>query len=251
VRCRRLLRVALAEERALVRSSLAALLREQRRLYLVAAVNTAAELLSLLEKGGYDVAVLSVCAAGDALADLRTLAARVPLVVISTEEHPERACAAIRDGARAVVFQRSGVEDLIAALQAAAEGQLWLPREVQAYVTAAPGSAAAAPLTAREREIVRYVALGLRNAEVARALFISEVTVKTHINNIFRKLLVRDRVKLALYGLQSGMIALEDYGARHAAATTESRSALPHRLHPWVESKIHPFENCHAAPTCE
>jgi DNA-binding NarL/FixJ family response regulator len=63
-------------------------------------------------------------------------------------------------------------------------------------------------LTAREREIARLVAQGFHNAEIARRLSISDVTVKTHINNIFRKLDVRDRVGLTLHALQTGLVGM-------------------------------------------
>jgi two-component system, NarL family, nitrate/nitrite response regulator NarL len=66
----------------------------------------------------------------------------------------------------------------------------------------------AAQLTSRECEIVRQVAVGRRNAEVARALGISEETVKKHLNNVFRKLRLRARVQVALYALQTGLVAL-------------------------------------------
>ncbi len=57
---------------------------------------------------------------------------------------------------------------------------------------------------------MRHVALGLRNAEVGRELGISEVTVKTHINNIFQKLGLRDRVELALYAVRTGIIDVDE-----------------------------------------
>lgn len=65
-------------------------------------------------------------------------------------------------------------------------------------------------MTPRERAIVRHVALGLRNAEVARKLLISEQTVRTHLNNIFQKLGVRDRVELALYAARVGIIGVNE-----------------------------------------
>jgi DNA-binding NarL/FixJ family response regulator len=65
-------------------------------------------------------------------------------------------------------------------------------------------------LTPRESEIVRYVASGLRNTEVAERLSITESTVKTHLNNIFQKLGVRDRLELTHYAIKTGMVAVRD-----------------------------------------
>ena len=67
-------------------------------------------------------------------------------------------------------------------------------------------------LSSRENEIVRFVSKGLRNAEVAQRLSITESTVKTHLNNIFQKLGIRDRVELALYALRIGLVRVHDPG---------------------------------------
>ena len=93
------------------------------------------------------------------------------------------------------------------AVRAVAEGQVWMPPALQAAVAAGLRGPTVGALTRREREIVRHVALGLRNAEVGRELSISEVTVKTHINNIFQKLGLRDRVQLTLYAIQTGIVS--------------------------------------------
>jgi DNA-binding NarL/FixJ family response regulator len=75
---------------------------------------------------------------------------------------------------------------------------------LQTELAAQMGSASDQRLTTREHEIARYVAEGLRNAEIAQRLAISESTVKTHLNNIFQKLHLRDRVELALHALRVG-----------------------------------------------
>jgi DNA-binding NarL/FixJ family response regulator len=125
-------------------------------------------------------------------------------------ERVEDALGAIRAGARGVVFKRFAIETLMTAVRAVADGQVWMPPSLQADVAARLGEPASAALTRREREIVRHVALGLRNAEVARRLSISEVTVKTHVNNIFQKLGIRDRVELALYAIRMGIIGVNE-----------------------------------------
>jgi len=86
------------------------------------------------------------------------------------------------------------------------EGHVWLPPALQAEITARLREPTGVSLTRREREIVRHVALGLRNAEVAERLHVTEGTVKTHLNNIFQKLGLRDRVELVLYAVRMGII---------------------------------------------
>src|SRR5262249_40884945 len=144
------------------------------------------------------------------LADIEELATRVTVLVVTASQRPEEALAALRAGARGVVFKRFALETLTAAIRAAAEGHVWMPPTLQTHLTAQLTVPAGAQLSAREREIVRHVALGMRNAEVAKRLFISEVTVKSHLNNIFQKLGLRDRVGLTLYAIRVGLIGINE-----------------------------------------
>jgi DNA-binding NarL/FixJ family response regulator len=82
---------------------------------------------------------------------------------------------------------------------------VWLPPTLQTHLAESLREPVDV-LTPREREIARLVALGLRNAEVARQLHISSPTVKSHLNNVFQKLGVRDRVELALYAIRAGIV---------------------------------------------
>jgi DNA-binding NarL/FixJ family response regulator len=81
---------------------------------------------------------------------------------------------------------------------------------VQAELAGELTAPTAARLTAREREIVRCVARGLRNAEVAKELAITEATVKTHLNNVFQKLGLRDRTELVRYALRVGLVTVNE-----------------------------------------
>jgi len=85
---------------------------------------------------------------------------------------------------------------------------------MQAEIAAQWSEPESKQLTTREAEIVRSVALGLRNAEIAERLSIAESTVKTHLNNVFQKLALRDRVEVALYALRHGLVPVQDHG-RH------------------------------------
>ena len=93
---------------------------------------------------------------------------------------------------------------MIEAVRTAAEGLVWLPPLLQTQLAAQLVAREVKQLTDRESEIVRYVADGLRNAEVAQRLSISESTVKSHLNNIFQKLGLRDRVELTHYAIRAG-----------------------------------------------
>ena len=89
------------------------------------------------------------------------------------------------------------------AIRTVAAGHVWMSASLQTEIAARLRSPEMNALSPREEEVVRCVAQGLRNAEVAKQLSISEQTVKTHLNSIFRKLGIRDRVELALYATRA------------------------------------------------
>ena len=142
--------------------------------------------------------------------DIEKLARLTSVLVLTASERIEDAMDALRMGAKAIVQKRFAVETVMEAIRTVAAGLVWIPPMLQAELAAQMGSLAARRLTARELEIVRYVSTGLRNAEIAARLSISEATVKTHLNNIFQKLGIRDRVELALYALREHVIASQN-----------------------------------------
>lgn len=204
------LRIAIADDHALFRQGLRSMLALQESVSVVAEVDRASDLPALVERTPFDILLLDLQMERSSLADVEGLAGRVSIVVVTASERPEDALGALRAGARAVVFKRFAIETLMTAIAAVAEGHVWMPPALQAQLATQLRAPATQKLTAREREIVRHVALGMRNAEVATQLFISEVTVKTHLNNIFQKLGVRDRVGLTLYAIRAGIIGAHE-----------------------------------------
>src|SRR5206468_12972542 len=187
-------RIAIADDHALFRQGLKSQLLLQPGLSVVAEIDRADDLPGLVAAPSCDIVLLDLQMERSSLVDIPPLAERMAVIVVTASERPDDALAAIRAGARAVVFKRFALETLIDAINAVAEGHVWLPPSLQKHLMARLREPPEEePLTPREREIVRYVALGLRNAEVAGKLSISEVTVKTHLNNIFQKLHLRGR----------------------------------------------------------
>lgn len=204
------IRVAIADDHALFRQGLRSVLRLHDGIEVVAELEQATELVPMLDRTECDVLLLDLQMERSALCDIEVLAPRVTVVIVTASERVEDAIAAIRAGARAVVFKRFAIETLLTAIHTVVAGGVWLPPSLQAKVVDQMREPAAATLTAREREITSHVARGLRNAEVAAMLSISEVTVKTHVNNIFQKLGIRDRVELALYAVRMGIIGAQE-----------------------------------------
>ena len=203
------IRLIIADDHALFRQGLRSLLGRRPGFEVVAEVERASDLLPTLSSVACDVLLLSLQLERPMLNDIEALSQVTRVIVVTGSDRIEDGVTALRLGARGVVQKRSGIETLIEALHAAAQGLVWTPPEMQAELTEQWGTADA-QLTAREGEIVRCVALGLRNAEVAKRLSITEGTVKTHLNNVFQKLGFRDRVELARYAYRVGLLALHD-----------------------------------------
>lgn len=206
------IRVIIADDHALFREGLKSLLRHEPDVVVVAETDHVAALPALVEKTPADVLLLDLQMERSAMADISTFADTVAVVVVTASELVGDAIGAVRLGARAVVFKRFAVQTLMDAIRTAAAGDAWMPPSVQAALVARLREQLVSPLSAREQEVVRYVALGLRNAEVATKLFISEQTVKTHINNIFEKLGINDRVALTVYAIRMGIVGLHERG---------------------------------------
>ena len=204
------IRVIIADDHALFRQGLKSLLRHEPDVTIAAETDHAAALAAVVQETPADVLLLDLQMERSALADITSLAEHIAVVVVTASELVGDAFAAIRFGARAVVFKRFAVQTLMDAIRSAAAGDVWLPASVQGELVARLRNTAKSPLSAREEEVVRYVALGLRNAEVGKKLFISEQTVKSHLNNVFDKLGIQDRVELTVYAIRTGIISLHE-----------------------------------------
>lgn len=135
----------------------------------------------------------------------------VAVLVLTTYDDDASIAAALHAGARGYLTKEAGRAEIGAALKAAAAGQATFARTVSDRLVAALPRAMPAPpalpdgLTRREAEVLTLIAEGLRNAEIAQALFISETTVKTHINNAFTKINARNRTEATRYAQSHGL----------------------------------------------
>lgn len=201
------IRLVIADDHALFRQGLRSLLRERPDFEVVAEVERASDLLTTLAATPADLLLLDLQMERWMMNDIEMLAGVTRVVVLTGSERIEDGLAAVRLGARAVVQKRFGIDTLIEAIRAVHEGLVWMPATLQAELASQLRGAPPVKLTARESEIVRCVALGMRNSEIATRCQIGETTVKTHINNIFQKLEVRDRVDLTRYAFRTGLLS--------------------------------------------
>jgi DNA-binding NarL/FixJ family response regulator len=176
----------------------------------VAEIEQAGDLEAALAATPCDVLLLDLQMEQWTMDQIPELARKTVVVVLTANGNVETGLTALRLGARAIVQKRFAIESLMTAIRAVTEGLVWMPPAMQAALVGQDGTAAK-KLTPRESEIVRYVAVGMRNAEVAARLSLSESTVKTHLTNIFQKLGIRDRIELTRYAIKTGLVTVHDH----------------------------------------
>jgi DNA-binding NarL/FixJ family response regulator len=137
------------------------------------------------------------------------------ILMLTTFDLDDYIYAALQAGASGFILKDNEPEDLLRAVRVVAGGEALLAptitrRLIENFVEARPrrpaGSTALNALTDREREVLRLLALGMSNAEIAAALFISEQTAKTHVSRILQKLNLRDRVQAVVFGYETGLV---------------------------------------------
>lgn len=212
-----LVRVLLVDDQELVRSGLARILRRRDGFEIVAERADGDEVVAAVRAHAVDVVVMDLrMKRVDGIAATRELRATPdapPVLVLTTFDDDELLSGALRAGAAGFVLKDTPAEDLIRAVRTVAEGQAWLDPAVTARVLTAyrlaprPGSTAAFDdLTGRELEVLRAMARGLSNPEIASELFISELTVKSHVGRIFSKLDLRDRPAAIVLAHEHGLV---------------------------------------------
>ncbi|WP_272026675.1 response regulator [Kocuria rosea] len=222
-------RVLLVDDEAMVRSGLAMLLTAEPDLVVVGEAADGAEAVEETARLQPDVVVMDVRMPGtDGVAATRVLTSdafldRVPnvpaVLVLTTFDEDAAVHAALRAGASGFILKSSAPKVLADAVRSLARGGGWLDPDVTRRLLAEfgrrPDPSAPPPerlqqLTRREREVLVAVAHGLTNAEIARRLFLSEATVKTHVHRIFLKLGVSERAQAVTAAFKSGLVKPTD-----------------------------------------
>lgn len=214
-----MIRVLLADDQTLVREGLTLMLGLMDGIEVVgvAADGEAAVALALEERP--DVALLDLrmprVDGVEATMRLRTQLPEIEVVVLTTYADDDSVMAALRAGARGYLTKDASSDEIERALRDAAAGRTRLDPAVQErlvdLLTSGPAPAAVrgappgGPLTERETEVVVLMAQGLSNREIAGRLFVTEATVKTHVNNVFTKLDVNDRASAVAWAFRTGL----------------------------------------------
>lgn len=214
------IRVALVDDHAVVRKGLRAFLEAFPDFAIVGEASSGEEALAHLDLWLPDVLVVDLLMPGglDGVATTRQARALSPhtqVVVLTSATEDERAVAALRAGAIGYVRKDADPQALLDAIRAASRGRTQIDASVagallQELTRERSPSRAEAPLTEREQEVLRELAHGHTNHEIAEALVVSDETVKTHVGNILSKLQLAHRAQAIIYALKRGLISLDE-----------------------------------------
>ena len=215
-----MIRVVLADDQALVRAGLRALLDAEPDIEVVGEASDGAEAQRLAAATVPDVVLMDIRMPGvDGIAATRAIAADdrlrdVRVVILTTFDLDEYVYEAVRAGASGFLLKDVRPGELVDAIRVVASGNALLgPTAVDRLLRRfsgpddePPREVAVGSLTDREAETLRLLANGLSNAEIAATLVVSETTVKTHVSNLLRKLGVRDRVQAVIAAYDAGLV---------------------------------------------
>ncbi len=216
-----MIRVLLADDQALIRAGFRMLLDSAQDMEVVGEADDGAQAVALARQRRADVVLMDIrMPSVDGLEATRRIGtdeslAGVKVLIVTTYETDEYVYEALQAGASGFVVKDTEPAELLQAIRVIAAGDALLSPSVTRRLIAdiaalrprqASTRAALAELTSREREIMILVAHGLSNDEIAAQLFLSPLTVKTHVSRAMLKLHARDRAQLVVLAYQSGLV---------------------------------------------
>ncbi len=212
------IRVCLVDDQTLVREGIRSLLGLAPGIVVVAEAGDGASAMAAIEASHPDLVLLDLRMPGlSGIEVLEVLTARgtlPPTIVLTTFDDEELVVQAFRAGARGFLLKDVSLDGLVRAIHTVMEGGTVVApvldndtaRGAKSLATDFPRLDPPVPLTGREIEVLRLMARGESNREIARALFVAEGTVKNHVSSILSKLGVRDRTRAVLQAIKAGTI---------------------------------------------
>jgi two-component system, NarL family, response regulator LiaR len=207
-----MIRVLIVDDHSVVRQGLRAFLELDPELEIVGLAGDGAEGLKMAQELKPDVVLMDllmpVMDGFAATAAIKQLSAKIEVLVLTSILDDTTIAKALRIGATGYLLKDTEAEEMCQAIKAAARGQVQLsPQAAALLAREVHVSVSSDVLTPREREVLKLIALGKANKEIANQLKIGEKTVKTHVSVILAKLGVQSRTQAALYAVQVGLVS--------------------------------------------
>lgn len=233
-----IIRVLLADDQALVRAGLRMILEAQPDIEVVGEASDFDQALRSARRLGPDVVLMDAqTLSTDSVNATRQLVASRPgtrVLILTTVDRDEYLYVAIRAGASGFLLKDAQPEQLVEAVRVVARGEALLApsvtrRLLERLAQILPASSAPpqlSSLSTRELEVLRLLATGLSNAELAKRLFLAEATVKTHLSSVLRKLERRDRVQAVILAYDAGLVRPAWTDHPHSSAPARSTQPL-------------------------
>ncbi len=223
----KVIRVAIADDQELVRAGFRMILNANSDIDVVGEAADGAAAVTMVAECAPDVVLMDIRMPGiDGLEATRRLTAGVSpaprILVLTTFDTEEYIYEALRAGAAGFLLKTAAPDRLVEAVRLVVSGEALLApsvtrRLIETYVRLPPPGHVVPTrlqsLTERELEVLRLIGRGLSNTEIAAELVVSEATVKTHVNRLFAKLALRDRVQAVVLAYESGLIRAGDTSA--------------------------------------
>jgi len=214
------IRLLIIDDHQLVRSGLRRLLEAEEDMTVEDEAGTAYDAVRLSRLHKPDVVLLDVVMPGgsglDVIPRIREAAPDAQILTLSMQDDPSYVRQAFAAGASGYVLKEAADDELLAAVREVAEGGRYVDPQLGARLAAADAAAAAEaaedPLSDREREVLRLLALGHTNQEIAQMLYLSVRTAETHRARIMQKLRLTTRAELVRYAIDHGLLADDDAG---------------------------------------
>lgn len=211
--------IAVVDDHPLLMEGLAALMQRKAGFSLTAAGSAASDIYAITDKHRPDAMVVDLNMPGDAfraIADAAKAAPEMKIIVFTASTNTDHAIKALEAGAKGYVLKGSSADDLIAAIEATCRGEIYITPSFAAKMIGALQSKAlekkaaqSTKLSVREDQIVRLLLCGKQNREIARALSLSEKTVKGYMTHLMHKLNARNRLEVVIAAQKLNPAAFE------------------------------------------
>jgi NarL family two-component system response regulator LiaR len=214
-----MIKVLIVDDHKVVREGLRYLLEQEDGIEVVAECPDGQSAIAAVRGLAPTVVLLDLFMPGtsglDVLAQIKRDRPETEVLMLTSSTADEHLLAAVRAGALAYLPKTAGVDQVVASVRAAARGESLLDPRIAARLVrevrdTSPRRGPLNPLSPRETEVLALLARGRSNREIARACTISEETVKAHVSSILAKLHLADRTQAAIFGLQQGLVPLDE-----------------------------------------